>query len=90
MGRIADLRAEESYKDFAAVTPHDSNNIQFNSVDRVTDAIFVGTAGAVAIVDQRGNAITLGNVPAGTLLRVAIRRVNATNTTASNIVAFWY
>lgn len=68
----------------AAVTPHDST--LFATAAR---AIYVGTAGDVAIVSVNDEAVTYKNVPAGTIISVICKRVNATGTTATDIVAMW-
>lgn len=52
------------------------------------NALYVGTAGDVVVVlIDGGAAITFTNVQNGSILPVRCRRVNSTNTTASNIVA---
>ena len=56
---------------------------------QVTDAIYVGTAGDVVTVAQDDATTTWKNVPAGTFLLIAVKRVNATNTTAGGLVAFY-
>jgi len=65
---------------FAAVTPSDSSNqpVPFR-------ALWIGTAGTVTIVGLDGT-VALFNAPQGPL-PVAGIRVNATGTTASQIVA---
>lgn len=71
-------------KQFAAITPHDSANLAAD-----TRGIYVGTGGNIAVVGMDGSVVTFANVPAGTVLPVIARRVNATNTSASNLVALW-
>lgn len=66
---------------FYPVTPSDSEDFNFLA------AIYVGTAGNVAAVREDGTAVTFTAVPAGSVLPILCRRVNATGTTASNIVA---
>ncbi len=65
--------------DAVAITPTDgaSHNLV---------GIYVGTTGDVAVVTDRGTTVTFKTVPAGAIIPLAIRTVNATNTTASNIV----
>lgn len=65
-----------------AVTPHDSTNL-----DREMEGLYIGGAGDVVVVMPDDSAITFAGVPAGTILPVRAKRVNATNTTATNIVA---
>ena len=69
---------------FSAVTPHDSTG--FTEAAR---GLYVGGAGNVVAVDRNGNAVTFVAVPAGAILPVVCIRVNATNTTATNIVALY-
>ena len=49
--------------------------------------LYVGGAGSVALVDMGGNTVSLASVAAGTQLLLAGKRVNATGTSATNIVA---
>ena len=66
-----------------AVTPHDSNELT-----HVTRALWVGTAGDLALVTQDGSAVTFANFgPAW--LPGRIRAVKATGTTANDLVAVW-
>lgn len=65
-----------------AVTPSDSANFTR------CRALYIGTGGNVVVVfAESGEAITFTNVQSGTILPVQAKRVNSTNTTASNIVA---
>ena len=68
---------------YVAVTPHDSTNILGFSRIR---GLYIGVSGNVVVVDSSGNAVTFSNVPVG-ILPVECVRVNATSTTATNIVA---
>lgn len=71
--------------DAAAVAPHDVNDLTFTA-----RALYVGTGGdVVAILKGDAAAVTFKNVPTGAVLPVAVRRVQATGTTASNILALW-
>lgn len=64
-----------------AVTPHDSTD--FTNTSRY---FYVGTAGNVVLVREDGTAVTYTNVQAGSYILAAGKRINSTNTTASNIV----
>jgi hypothetical protein len=66
----------------AVVTPSDTVNLTKPS------KIWVGTAGNIAIV-MNGNEAVLTLLAFSGWLPVQVKRVNATNTTATNIVAFW-
>lgn len=68
--------------DFEAVTKHDTNN--FSQVCR---AIYVGGAGDVAAVALNDSAYVFSAVPAGTYIIGFFKRVNATGTTATNMIA---
>jgi hypothetical protein len=68
----------------------------FNKVQNITksdstvydpplDAIFVGGAGNVALVDLAGNTVTITGVIAGQILPIGASKIMSTNTTATNI-----
>jgi hypothetical protein len=70
-----------------AVTPSDTVDLS-----HVTSAIYVGVTGDLAMIlanDPDVAPVTFKAVPAGTLLQLQCRRVMATGTTASSIVALW-
>lgn len=66
----------------AAVVPSDSADLP-NACKR----LWVGTGGAVTLVTVGDDSVTYTAVPSGTYLQVRAARVQATGTTASNIVA---
>lgn len=66
-----------------AITPSDTVNLP-----RETRRVYVGGAGAVVAIIG-GAAVTFAAVPAGSLLPIAASRINATGTTASNLVALF-
>jgi len=68
----------------AAVTPSDT--VDLPSVSR---GIYVGGAGNVTVVMLGGAVVTFTAPPVGSLLPIAITRVNLTGTTATNLVAIW-
>lgn len=65
-----------------AITPSDTvdHSWSFRS-------IYVGTGGDVVVVSRNGGTATWANVPAGYIIPAIGRRVNATGTTASNLLA---
>ncbi|MHC4619588.1 MAG: spike base protein, RCAP_Rcc01079 family [Planctomycetota bacterium] len=66
-----------------AVTPHDSTNLA-----KPTRGLYVGVSGdVVAIIG--GTAITFTAMAAGIIHPISVTRVNATNTTATNMVAIF-
>ncbi len=68
-----------------AVTPHDSTVIPTG----VTRALYIGVSGDVTVLmADGGTAVTFKSVPIG-ILPVRVQRVNATNTTATNILALY-
>lgn len=82
----------ESAGGFATITPSDTVNFSFTLGTQTrlfTRGIYVGTTGNVVAVDADNNAITFVAVPAGALLPISAKRVNSTNTTASNLVALY-
>jgi hypothetical protein len=72
---------------FAAVTPGDTTASNFTKTAR---ALYVGTAGDVAVVPKSGGtAVVFAAVPGGTILPVECVRVNADGTDADDIVALF-
>lgn len=69
---------------FQAVTPDNSNDLPNPAV-----AIYVGGGpGDVKADDEYGNTATFKAVPQGTILKGAFKRIYATGTTATLLVAF--
>lgn len=68
----------------AAVTPSDST-----ALSNATSGLYIGGAGDVAVTMVSGNTVTFKAVPVGTVLKVSVTKVMATNTTATNIVALY-
>lgn len=68
----------------AVVAPNDGADLPGG----VARLLWVGGAGAIALVAADDTtSVVLSGIPAGTLLRVAAKRVLATGTTATAIVA---
>ncbi len=66
------------------ITPSNSNDLP--SIARM---IYVGVGGDVSLVDTQGNTILHKNAAAGSYLGpFRVSRVNATGTTATNMVAY--
>ena len=65
-----------------AVTPSDTTDLGM-----VSRALYVGSAGNVAVVMADGSTATLVAVGGGTLLPIRVSRVKATGTTAGSMVA---
>ena len=67
----------------AAITPSDTVDLPW-----ITRAIYVGGAGDVKVdMGDSGTAIPFTAVPVGTVLPIRVKRVYATGTTATNLVA---
>lgn len=76
----------DSARSHFAVTPSDSVNYTTGAAR----GLYVGTAGNVVLLAaQTGGAVTYSNVPAGMVIPLWHTRVNATGTTASNLVAMY-
>jgi len=69
---------------YLAVTPHNSTDF-----DNLARALYIGGSGNVVAVGHDNVAVTFVGVPAGTVLPIRCRRVNATSTTATSIVALF-
>ena len=77
---IGDERAREA----VAITPHDSNDIT-----PPIDAFRVGTtAGAIKVIDDIGNTVTIPGVQVGETIALRVTRIYSTDTTATGITGF--
>lgn len=72
------------YARAATITKHDSTNIP----EGPTDAIYVGGSGNMVVVFMDNSTVTFA-VVAGQVLPVRAKRVNSTNTTATNMAALY-
>jgi hypothetical protein len=73
------------FRHAAAVTPHASNNFARG----LMDAFYVGVTGnVVAVIDTPTGEVTVTftGVPAGAIIPLRCKRINASGTTATNIV----
>lgn len=69
-----------------AVTPSDSTNLTGGPCR----GLWVGGAGNInVIMANNGASVTFVGVPAGTIMPLAVLRVNAASTTATSIVALY-
>lgn len=71
------------YNEAAAITASNTVNLP-----RPSDAINVGAAGTLAAVLQNDQVVTL-TVTAGAVLPLRVKRINATGTTATGLVALY-
>jgi hypothetical protein len=74
----------DSYTEWLPITTSDTVDLA-----RFTDGILVGGAGDVAAVMQNNRAVTLTGLPAGAWVPIKARRINATGTTATSLVALY-
>lgn len=67
----------------AVVTPSDSTDLPSPGI------LFVGGAGNVRVDTIGGQTVTINGVTAGTTLRLLVKRVYSTSTTATNITVLY-
>ena len=67
-----------------AVTPSDSVSLTNDS-----RGLFVGGAGNISVLMSGGTSVTFTGVVAGSILPIRANRVNATSTTATDIVSLY-
>ena len=78
----AEVTAPFNY--FEDITTSDTVDIQaFTREGRLTEAIYVGVGGTVVVFSQSLKSQSFVGVPAGSMLRVAARRVGASSTASS-------
>jgi hypothetical protein len=77
--------AVERYTVWKPITTSDATNL----TGGVTHAVWVGGAGNIAAVAQDNTVQNFLAVPAGTWLPIGAKRINATNTTATNMLALY-
>ncbi len=66
-----------------AVTPNNSTDLTNKGI------LYVGTGGNISVITAGEQTVTFSNVPDGAFIPVSIARVNATGTTASNILVLY-
>lgn len=69
----------------AVVTPNDSTDLTVSP----TRSLWIGGAGNVNVDMADGTTVLFSGISAGTLLPVQVKRVRATSTTATLIVALY-
>ena len=83
------MTANPRYNKYVAITKSDTADFADPPApQKCCDAIYVGGAGVVVVVDEGGNTASFTAV-AGGYLYTRARRVNSTNTTASLLVALY-
>lgn len=80
-----------SYNEAQAITVSNTVNLtEFDAQQRLTDAIYVGSnAGNMSVVMQDDTVIVFKLIPVGTIVPVRCKRVNATGTTSTDMVALY-
>jgi hypothetical protein len=77
----------------ALVTPHNTTELVYPGTSNAIPCrgIAFAVAGAIKIDDARGNTVTIpsGVLAAGIIHPIRAKRIHATGTTATSIVAFW-
>jgi hypothetical protein len=78
----AELHSPAEYG--ASIAPSDSTDLT-----NATRKIYVGGTGDIKVDLLKSGTVTFKSVPVGTTLEVRAKRVYATGTTATNLVALW-
>lgn len=86
MTGIRDLINARLFDDARAVTPADGADLP---APGPCQALYVGGAGALIVDTVRGATVTFAAVPAGTTIHLRCKRVRATGTVATSIVALY-
>lgn len=73
-----------TYQAIKAVSITADDNADLNIIGAV---IFVGTGGSLSVVTVSGDTVVYKNLPDAYILPVQVRRVNSTNTTATDLIA---
>lgn len=81
---MANFQSTAPINDASAVTPNDSADL--GSTSR---GLYVGASGDVKIDTAEGNTVTFTGLAAGIVHPIRAKRVYATDTTATNIVAVY-
>ena len=84
--KITNLKAENTAPAEGAisVTPNDSNDLTY-----LARSLFVGTSGNIVVNMADGSSVTFANVQSGQFLPIRVKRILATGTTATNILALY-
>lgn len=77
------IRNGPIYNQAAAITPSDTVNLP-----RPTDAVLIGSSGAIAAVFENDTVVVL-TVSAPVVLPIRVKRINAASTTATGLAALY-
>lgn len=78
---------DPGYKAAEAVTPSNSANISSNGTP--VDAFTVGAAGDVKVTMENGQTVTFKGLVSGVIYPIRAKKIFATGTTATDIVALY-
>jgi len=82
-GSIPNLSSPVSHA--AAVTPSDTEDLEV-----IPRCVYIGGSGSLVVTPADSNTpVTLASVAAGQFCPIRVKRVWATGTTATGIVAWW-
>jgi hypothetical protein len=75
------------------ITPNDSENITISgsTIDGLDNGVcpYIGTTGNMKVTMVSGQIVTFVNVQGGTFMPIQIKKLWATDTTASNFIALY-
>jgi hypothetical protein len=75
------------------ITPNDSENITISgsTIDGLDNGVcpYIGTTGNIKVTMVSGQIVTFVNVQGGTFMPIQIKKLWATDTTASNFIALY-
>lgn len=75
----------------AVVTTSDTVDLPiYTQKQQLTTWLYIGGTGNLVAVLENGATCLFSTIPAGTFLPIAVKRVNATSTTATTIVAGYH
>lgn len=78
------------YNFAAAITPSDTVNISRPGADCPVAAVYIGGgSGALVAVWEGGTTTTFAGLVTGTVLPISPIRINASSTTATNLIALY-
>jgi hypothetical protein len=77
------MYTQQNFDNAAAVTPDNSNDLTNPGI------LYIGGAGNVKVDTMSGQTVTINGITAGTTLRLRVKRVHATGTTATNITVLY-
>jgi polygalacturonase len=76
-----------------SITPDDSTNITIggSTIDGLDNGVclYVGTGGDIKVTMVGNQVVTFSNVPNGSFLPIQVKRVWATDTTASDLLGLY-